>query len=315
MCSSDLGLRLRPRGVAADDRAKAPRPAAGGEHEVRPLLDLVRDDSEGDAGVGELPPAPPVAAGKVTSLELAQKLLDHGANPNVRVDWEEMRFDTVGGTTRNPPGLVLGRHLLTYNGATAFYVAAKNGDAEYMRLLAKNGANPNITNRFGITPLMVAAGLDTWEGETPGPFTGVSEAERLEAVKAALELGNDINAAADFGNFTMTGPPEHTLLYYPFNIKELDMLGVGDPRWSGCTALHGSIISNQPSIVQYLVDHGAKLDAKNKLGWTPLMMTRGVFLANTGREFPAEEAILVAALTKRDGVAPPTNRAGASASR
>ena len=86
-------------------------------------------------------------------------------------------------------------------------------------------------------------------------------------------------------------------------------------RSSGCTALHGSIISNQPSIVQYLVDHGAKLDAKNKLGWTPLMMTRGVFLANTGREFPAEEAILVAALTKRDGVAPPTNRAGASASR
>jgi uncharacterized protein len=276
---------------------------------------LRKPGSTGDAGVGDLPPAPPVAAGKVSSLELAQKLLQHGANPNVRIDWEEMRFDTVGGTTRNPPGLVLGRHLLTYNGATAFYVAAKNGDAELMRLLAKNGADPSITNRFGITPLMVAAGLDTWEGETPGPFTGVSEAERLEAVKAALELGLDINAAADFGDFPMTGPPEHTLLYYPFNIKELEMLGVGDPRWSGSTALHGSIISNQPTIVQYLVDHGAKLDAKTKLGWTPLMMTRGIFLANTGREFPAEEAILVAALAKRDGVAPAANRGNASASR
>ena len=44
-----------------------------------------------------------------------------------------MRFDTVGGTTRNPPGLTLGRHLLTYNGATAFYVAAKHGDPDYMR--------------------------------------------------------------------------------------------------------------------------------------------------------------------------------------
>jgi ankyrin repeat protein len=256
-----------------------------------------------------------MAAGKVTTLELAQKLLDHGANPNVRVDWQEMRFDTVGGTTRNPPGLVLGRHLLTYNGATAFYVAAKNGDADYMRLLARNGADPSITNRFGITPLMVAAGLDTWEGETPGPFTGVSEAERLEAVKAALELGNDVNAVADFGDYPMTGPPEHTLLYYPYNIQDLRDLGVGDPRWSGSTALHGAIIANQPSIVQYLVDHGAKLDAKTKLGWTPLMMTRGVFLANTGREFPAAEAILLAALKQRGGATPAVTPARASAVR
>ncbi len=67
---------------------------------------------------------------------------------------------------------MLGRHLLTYNGATAFYVAAKNGDAELMRVLAAGGADPSITNRFGITPLMVAAGLDTWEGETPGPVHG-----------------------------------------------------------------------------------------------------------------------------------------------
>jgi ankyrin repeat protein len=260
---------------------------------------LRKPGSTGDAGVGDLPPAPPVARGNVTSLELAQKLLDHGANPNVRVDWQEMRFDTVGGTTRNPPGLVLGRHLLTYNGATAFYVAAKNGDAEYMRLLAKNGADPSITNRFGITPLMVAAGLDTWEGETPGPFTGVSEAERLEAVKAAVELGNDVNAVADFGDFTMTGDAEYTLLYYPHNIAELLDLGVGDPRWSGSTALHGAIISNQPSIVQYLVDNGANVEAKTETGWTPLMMTRGVFLANTGRDFPAEEAILLKALEQR----------------
>ena len=112
-------------------------------------------------GFGDLPPAAPRPTGNVTSLELVKKLLAHGANPNVRVDWPEMRFDTVGGTTRNPPGLVLGRHLLTYNGATAFYVAAKEGDADLMRVLAAGGADPNITNRFGITPLMVAAGLDT----------------------------------------------------------------------------------------------------------------------------------------------------------
>jgi uncharacterized protein len=260
---------------------------------------LRKPGSTGDAGVGELPPAAPMPTGNVTSLELAKKLLDHGANPNVRVDWQEMRFDTVGGITRNPPGLVLGRHLLTYNGATAFYVAAKNGDAELMRLLAANGADPSINNRFGVTPLMVAAGLDTWEGETPGPFTGVSEAERLVAVEAALELGNDINAVADFGDYPMTGDPDYTLLYYPHNITDLLDLGTGDPRWSGSTALHGAIISNQASIVQYLVDHGARLDAKTDTGWTPLMMSRGVFLTNTGREFPAAEKILLEALAAR----------------
>lgn len=251
------------------------------------------------AGTGELATAAPRPTGKVTSLELAQQLLDRGANPNVRVDWKEIRFEPLGGTTRNPPGLLIGRHLLTYNGATAFYVAAKNGDHEYMRLLAKNGADPMITNRFGITPLMVAAGLDTWEGETPGPHTGMPEAERLEAVKTAIELGNDINAVADFGDFTMVGEAAYTLLYYPHNLRELQELGVGDPRWSGSTALHGSIISNQASITQYLVDHGAKLDAKTETGWTALAMTRGVFLANTGRLFPAAEAILLKALAER----------------
>jgi uncharacterized protein len=261
---------------------------------------LRKPGSTGDAGVGELPPAAPRPLGQVTSLELAQKLLDHGANPNVRVDWPEIRFDTVGGTTRNPPGLTLGRHLLTYNGATAFYVAAKNGDAELMRVLAKGGADPTLPTRFGVTPLMVASGLDTWEGETPGPYTGVSEADRLEAVKLAVELGNDVNAVADFGDFRMTGDPAYTLLYYPHNIEDLLDLGTGDPRWSGSTALHGAIISNQPSIVQYLVDQGANLDAKTDTGWTPLMMSRGVFLTNTGREFPAAEAILLKALAERD---------------
>jgi ankyrin repeat protein len=186
---------------------------------------------------------------------------------------------------------------LTYNGATAFYVAAKNGDAPLMRLLADSGADPTLRNRFGVTPLMVAAGLDTWEGETPGPHTGVTEEERLEAVKLALALGNDVNARADFGDLPMEGTPEYTLLYYPHNIEEdLADLGVGDPRWDDSTALHGSIIANQPAITAYLIEQGADPNAQNALGWTPLMMTRGVFLANAEREFPAAEAVLLEAL-------------------
>ena len=260
---------------------------------------LRKPGASGSAGVGGTAGGPPMPTGNVTSLELTKKLLAHGADPNIRVEWQERGFDKEGGTARNPANIELGRHLLTYTGATAFYVAAKNGDAPLMRLLAEGGANPTTTNKFGITPLMVAAGLDTWEGETPGPFTGVSEPERLEAVKLAVELGNDVNAVADFGDFRMVGDPDYTLLYYPHNMEELVNLGVGDPRWSGCTALHGSIISGQASIVKFLVDRGAKVDAKNKLGWTPLMMSRGVFLANAKREYPAAEKVLLEAMAKR----------------
>jgi ankyrin repeat protein len=250
----------------------------------------------GNAAVGAEADAPVRATGNVTSLELARQLLAAGADPNVQIDWDEGRFNKLGGTARNPPGLILGRHLLTFNGATAFYIAAKNGDAPLMRVLADGGADPLLTNRFGITPLMVAAGLDTWEGETPGPHTGVSEQERLAAVRLAVELGNDVNAVADFGDFPMEGPPEYTLLYYPYNVDDLADLGAGDPRWDDSTALHGSIISNQPSITRYLIEQGAEPDVANALGWTPLMMSRGVFLANASREFPAAEAILVEAL-------------------
>ncbi len=69
---------------------------------------------------------------------------DAAPNPNTRVEWNEPRFGKEGGTARNPPNIRLGRHLLTYSGATPFYVAAKNGDMELMRLLVEFKADPKI---------------------------------------------------------------------------------------------------------------------------------------------------------------------------
>jgi ankyrin repeat protein len=236
----------------------------------------------------------------MTALELAKLLLEHGANPNARITLRERPFGREG-VTRNPPLIHLGRHLLTFTGATPFYLAARNGDAEYMRLLVDHGANPKLVNVLGITPLMVAAGLDYWEGESAGPYTGVSEQERLEAVKLAIQLGNDINAAANFGDYKMEGDPDYLLLYYPLNMAELAAKIPGDPRWDGSTALHGAVVSGQASIVQYLVDHGAKLDAKTKSGWTPLMLAGGVFFANAKKEFPDAAAILKKAMAEHQG--------------
>ena len=285
----DLAACLLDRG--ANPNAPDPRGSA-----LHTLAWLRKPGSDGAAGVGNTGHAPPLPSGRMTALELAKKLLEHGADPNVRVGWKENTFGKEGGTARNPPNIQLGRHLLSYVGATPFYVAAKNGDAPYMKLLADHGANAMMTTRAGITPLMVAAGLDYWEGESPGPFTGVSEAERLEAVKLAVSLGNDVNAHADFGNYPMTGDTAYTLLYYPHNIDDLLELGVGDPRWSGSTPLIGAVVSGQPSIVQWLVDHGARAGDKTKLGWTPLLVAEGVFFANAKKEFPQAAAILKKAL-------------------
>jgi uncharacterized protein len=259
---------------------------------------LRKPGSDGGNGLGKRSYAPPLPTGNMSALELAKALLEHGANPNVRINYKEKPFDE-GGTSRNPPLIHLGRHYLTFSGATPFYLAARNGDAPYMRLLVQYGADPKIPNVLGITPLMVAAGLDYWEGESAGPFTGVTEAERLEAVKLAIELGNDINAAANFGDYKMDGTPEYMLLYYPLNMKDLAGTVPGDPRWSGSTALHAAVVSGQPSIVQYLVDHGAKLDAKTRSGWTPLMMAGGVFFANAKKDFPAAAAILKKAMAQQ----------------
>jgi uncharacterized protein len=279
----------------ADPNAPDPRGST-----LHILAWLRRPGADGSAGVGGKLKGPPVPTGNVTALELAEALLKRGADPNVRVSWRENRFDKEGGTVKNPPGIDVGRHLLSYVGATPFYVAAQTGDVAYMRLLVASGADPKIPTLQNITPLMAAAGLGNWEGETPGPYTGCPESERLEAVKLAIELGNDINAHADFGDFTMEGGTDYTLLYYPTNFDKLPRTA-GDLRWSGSTALHGAVVSGQPSLVQYLIDHGAKPDATNKLGWTPLMLAQGAFYANAIKEFPPAAAILKKALAEQNG--------------
>lgn len=288
----DLAAILLDHG--ANPNAPDPRGSA-----LHTLAWLRKPGSDGGNGLGRRSYAPPLPNGNLTALDLAKKLLDKGANPNTRIVWQEQKFGQEGGTMRNPPLIRLGRHYLTYMGATPFYLAAHNGDAEYMRLLADRGADPKIPSVLGVTPLITAAGLDYWEGEAPGPFTGVSEAERLDAVKLAIELGNDINTPAIFGDYEMQGDPEYMLLYYPLNLKDLVGKVPGDPRWSGSTALHGAVVSNQPTIVQYLVDRGAKLDAKTKTGWTPLMMAGGVFFANAKKEYPAAAEILKKAMAEK----------------
>jgi ankyrin repeat protein len=135
------------------------------------------------------------------------------------------------------------RNRLNRVGATAFLLASKNVDTELMKVLLAAGADPKLPNADQTTPLMVAAGVDLWNPGEDGGTTPESEPEALEAVKMLVALGNDINAVNDRGE----------------------------------TALHGAAYRGGNTIIQYLVDQGAKLDVRSKQGWTPWTIANGVF--------------------------------------
>ncbi|MCY4029824.1 MAG: ankyrin repeat domain-containing protein [Acidobacteria bacterium] len=140
------------------------------------------------------------------------------------------------------------RNMLNRIGSTPFLQAAKVADAEMMRLLVELGADPALTTDEGVTPLMAAAGVGIWKiGENPG-----TNDDALAAVELAWELGNDVNAADSNGD----------------------------------TALHGAIHRGAGSIVRFLVDKGADIDAVNGKGWSPLSVAQGVFYPNTFNRHP-----------------------------
>ena len=236
---------------------------------------------------------PPTPTGVVDSLDLTRALLDAGANPNERIEWKEIAFEVDLGTVRGPPGISVGRNFLSFVGATPFYLAAKHADVGLMRLLVDHGADPLATTDQAITPLMAAAGVGFWDGESPGPLNGTPERVRLEAVQLAVELGNDLHAVTDFGDTPLEGDGRRLLLRHPPNLKELDpQQDRGDMRWSGSTALHGAAMMGSNLILQYLLDLGADINARNTLGWTPLMVAEGVFVANTEKAWPDTVALL-----------------------
>ena len=201
--------------------------------------------------------APPRSAtGTLDSLDLARALLNAAPTPNARIAWKEIPFDRDLGTVRSPPGISIGRNWLSFVGATPFYLAAKGADLPLMRLLVEHGADPKPSTVQNVTPLMAAAGLGFWDGESPGPESGVPESQALEAVKLALELGNDVNAVTDYGETQIAGDPRVLLHRHPLNLGDFGENALGDMRWGGSTALHGAALRGADIIVKFLVEQG-----------------------------------------------------------
>jgi uncharacterized protein len=128
-----------------------------------------------------------------------------------------------------------------FTGQTPFLRATLSADLEVMRLLLAHGADPKIPAFAGTTALMAAAGVNWVVDQT----TDEGPAARLEAVKMCYDLG----------------------------------LGVNDVNSMGITAVMGAANRGSDDIIEFLVSKGAKLDAKDKEGRTPLNWAEGVFLA------------------------------------
>ena len=228
-------------------------------------------------GLGS-PDAELTGTGRLDAADFVDVLLAAGANVNAR-----QASTNEGG---NGNSLVRGYTVEESGtvGVTPFWIAARGGDARTMRLLVAHGADPNLGTQQRTTPLMVAAGVGFTDGSTPG-----SEQAALEAVKFILELGVDVNTAQGMGPDCM--PRDYSG-------------GGGGANFNGwvCgwTPLHGAAARGADSIVQLLVDHGAKLDVQDKVGRTPLQIATFSSLSATAFIRESTAQLLRELMTERN---------------
>jgi ankyrin repeat protein len=166
---------------------------------------------------------------ETTSLQLIQILLEKGANPNLQLKLLPP-FRSLGADRGVDSMLTIG--------TTPLLRAAKAMDAAAIDFLLKHGANINLPNTRGMTPIVAAAGVGSVDADTRGWYTTEDVQQRsIASIDLLLKAGGDINAT--------------------------------EPQ-RGQTLLHGAAFWGWNEVVKYLVERGAKLDAKDNRGFTPI---------------------------------------------
>jgi ankyrin repeat protein len=168
-----------------------------------------------------------------TGLDVIRMLLEAGANPNLQLKLLPP-YRNVG----NDRGLDT---MLTI-GTTPLLRAAKALDAPAVKLLVEHGANMEIPNNRGITPVMAAAGMGSVDADTRGWYTTEDTPQRsVDTLRILLDAGADVNSR--------------------------------DPR--GQTPLHAAAFWGWNLAVQFLADRGADLEAKDRGGKSPIDSAMG----------------------------------------
>jgi uncharacterized protein len=131
----------------------------------------------------------PVPKGDLDHLEIIQKLLEKGADPNGKV-----RENTLTRT-------IFTMQWFFEDGATPFIRAAQSSDTTLMQLLLKYKADPQATTANGDNALTASGGIGWVEGVTYER----SAKENFEAMKMLLDLGLDPNHANNEGRTALMG--------------------------------------------------------------------------------------------------------------
>jgi ankyrin repeat protein len=164
--------------------------------------------------------------------ELVKALLARGADPNARLGHSILPYNIP--VFSRGMGTELGQ--INVAGVTPLLLAAATGDTGTMRILVEGRANPKLTTADETSVLMVTAGVGFERGGGPE-----REQKMLEALKLAVNLGLDVNAA----------------------------------NRDGRTPLHGAAYLGWNEVIKFLVEHGANLNAEDKYLQTPLSIALG----------------------------------------
>jgi uncharacterized protein len=234
-------------------------------------------------------PQPTTKYEKISYLDLLKAMLEHGADPNVRLT-KELWYSEYDFSLESSSQI----------GTTAFWKCAEVGDLDGMRLLVAYGADPNIPNKDGVTPLLMASGAGTH-----GNDDIMAPAGRLAAVKYLVEeLHADVNAADIAPPPTpaaapatpttapapgapapqaaqaqaagaASAPSQQAAQQEGQQGQQQQQQGGGRNRDGGFTALHNAAARGDNAMILYLVSKGARIDAVTKNGVTVADMANG----------------------------------------